>query len=559
MKRLFRRRRFKDELAPEDIFLDATNLPSFNTGQLEGRLEKPLGRRAYNSLSIAISLMLLVLLVQAGRLGIIEGERYALQSEQNRLRNEVVFAKRGAIVDRFGTPLAYNEAGESGFDVRTYKAPGYGSLLGYVSYPKKDSSGHYYETEIEGLAGVEAYFDERLKGVNGRLLVEEDARGVIQSQGSIIPATDGETITLSIDSRVQDAFYSSLSELADRIPFQGGAAVLMDVETGEVLALASFPEYDPNILSRGEDRDTIVSYNTNPRRVYLNRVTSGLYAPGSIVKPVVAAGAYNDGIISAEKVIVSTGALVIPNPYNPDNPTVFKDWKAHGGTDMRRAIAVSSDVYFYTVGGGFGDQAGLGIERLKYWYETFGYTTATGIELPSEKVGFVPSPSWKVETYDEPWRIGNTYHTAIGQYSMQVTPLEALRATAAIANGGKLVKPTLLKDAPLQGKSITISSEALKIAREGMRQAVTEGTAKGLNVGFTEIAAKTGTAEIGAKKEYVNAWVVGFFPYDKPKYAFVVVMERGPVHNTVGGVYVAVTALQKLNQTAPEFFSDIPN
>lgn len=554
LRRFFKRRRFREELAPEDIFLDASNLPSFNIGQLEGRLEKPLKKSAFTSLGIAIFLVLVVLVVQAGRLGVIEGERYALQSERNRLRNEVIFAKRGAIVDRNGIPLAYNEDGETGFDVRTYKYPGFSSLLGYVSYPKKDSSGHYYETEIEGLAGIEAFFDQQLKGTNGRLLVEEDAKGVIQSQGSVIPATDGETLTLSIDSRVQEAFYSSLSELADRIPFQGGAAMLMDVETGEVIALASFPEYDSNILSKGENREVIASYNTNPRRVYLNRATGGLYAPGSIVKPVVAAGAYNDGIISAEKIIVSTGALTIPNPYNPDNPTVFKDWKAHGAVDMRKAIAVSSDVYFYTIGGGFGDQKGLGIERLKYWYETFGYTTETGIELPSEKSGFVPDPAWKQETYDEPWRIGNTYHTSIGQYAMQVTPLEALRAVAAVANGGKLLKPTLIKDAPLQGKSITISSEALRIAREGMRQGVLEGTAKGLNVGFTDIAAKTGTAEIGAAKDYVNAWVVGFFPYDKPKYAFAVVMERGPVHNTVGGVYVAVTALQKLNQSAPEYF-----
>lgn len=552
----FRRRQRKvHEIAPDEIFLDSSNIPQFDQGRLEGRLEKPIPRSTFIGLFLVVGLIFFSLVAQASNLQLMKGETYAAQSERNRLRPEVLFAERGAIVDRNGTPLVFNEATETGFVKRVYKAPGYAHLLGYVSYPKKDKSGNYYDTEIKGLAGIEAAFNAELSGKNGLLLVEEDALGTVHSQGSVVAPQKGQTLMLSIDARAQDAFSSAVAELADRIPFKGGSAVLMDITNGEVLALVSYPEYDPNVLSAGTPSDVIASYQTNPRRVYLDRAVGGLYAPGSIVKPMIAAGAHSDGIISAEKIIYSSGRLVLPNPYDPSKPTIFPDWKALGNMNMRSAIAYSSDVYFYTIGGGFQDQRGLGIERLNYWYNAFGFDTETGIEIEGEETGFLPTPAWKEETYGEPWRIGNTYHTSIGQYAMQVTPMEAVRATAAVANGGKLIRPTLVKDAPLQGESISISQDALRIAREGMRMAVTEGTAKGLNdLSFVNVAAKTGTAQVGANEEYANNWIVGFFPYEKPRYAFVFVMEQGPAHNTIGGVYAAFHSLSRLHANAPEYF-----
>lgn len=551
-----RRRGREHELAPDEIFLDSSNLPDFDHARLEGRLERPVSRGAFFGLSLATVVLFSALFVQAGTLEIVKGDAYATQSEKNRLRPEVIFAERGAITDRNGAPLAWNEAGEDGYPDRKYLPFGFSHILGYVSYPEKDKAGNYYDTEIVGLAGVEKAFDERLAGVNGTLLIEEDARGDVESQGTIVAAKNGDTLALSIDARAQEAFASAIKELADKIPFKGGAGILMDVTTGEIHALVSYPEYDSNILSAGSPRDVIASYNTDSSEPYLDRPVSGLYTPGSIVKPMIAAGAFNDGIISAEKEIVSTGSISIPNIYDPSNPTIFRDWKAHGATNMREAIAVSSDVYFYTVGGGFGGQKGLGIERLDYWYRTFGFTTKTGIEIAGENTGFIPTPAWKEETYDEPWRIGNTYHTSIGQYSMQITPLEAIRAVAAIANSGKLLKPTLIKDAAIQGESIPVSQEGLRIAREGMRLGVTEGTSIGLNP-YSEVraAGKTGTAQLGVNNEYYNSWSVGFFPYDKPKYAWVVVMERGPAGNATGGIYVMSQVFSKLRQTAPEYFS----
>lgn len=555
MRRFWIRKRRYHELNPDEIFLDASNLSGFDQSRLEGRLERPIAPRALAATGGVIGLLLLAIITQAAHLQIVQGESYAERSERNRLRPQVVFAERGAIVDRNGEPLVYNEQGEDGFVRRVYEYPGFSHLLGYVSYPKRDSSGNFYETEIVGLAGIEQAMNDLLAGENGTLLVEEDAHGAVQSSGTVQPAQKGQTVSVSIDARAQRAFAETVQELADRIPYLGGSAVLMDIYSGEVHALVSYPEYNPNVLSAGGPADIIQSYQTNPRRVYLDRAVSGLYTPGSIAKPMVAAGAISDGTVTPEQGIVSTGSISIPNPYDPSRPSIFVDWKAHGWVDARRAIAVSSDVYFYAVGGGYGDFVGLGIERLKYWYDAFGFTSKTGIELAGEAEGFVPTPEWKEERFGDPWRIGDTYNTSIGQYAMQTTPLAAVRATAAVANGGMLVRPTLIKDAPLAGQSMAISKEALRVAQDGMRRAVTEGTAGGLNdIRFVNIAAKTGTAQTGVNKEFYNSWIVGYFPYEKPKYAFAVVMERGPSTNSIGGVYVTYHALSALRQTAPEYF-----
>jgi penicillin-binding protein 2 len=550
-----RRRTFDFELAPDEIFLDASNQPDFDQNQLEGKLEQPIGRRSFLGIGVVIGLVFFTLVAQAANLEIRKGATLAAQSEKNRLRPDVIFAQRGAILDRNGTPLVSNVEDPDGTITRTYATPGFGHLLGYVSYPKKDSAGHYYDTDITGLAGVEAAFNSTLAGKNGTLLVEEDARGKVQSQGSVQPAVNGKPVTLSIDARAQRAFYDSIKALADKTPFQGGAAVLMDVQTGEVHALVSYPEYDPNILASGGPADVIAGYAQDSRQPYLDRAISGLYTPGSIVKPIEASGALTDKIIDPNKVIYTTGSISVPNPYDPAHPSVFKDWKNLGPLDIRHAVAMSSDVFFYTVGGGFGDQKGLGIDRIGYWFKLFGYNKPTGIELPREASGIVPSPTWKQLNFGEDWRLGDTYHTAIGQYGTQVTLLEAARAIGAIANGGKLVKPTIIKGNPPSGETIAVDPTALQIVREGMRLGATEGTSKGLNdLSFVQLAGKTGTAQLGYHNEYYNMWAVGFWPYNNPKYVYVVLMDHGPAGTAVGAIYATHVALQALHSSAPEYF-----
>ncbi|HEV7121435.1 MAG TPA: penicillin-binding transpeptidase domain-containing protein [Candidatus Paceibacterota bacterium] len=553
---MFGRRRYRDsELNPDEIFLDASNLPEFNQNSLEGRLEKPIHRSTYFGLAFVMLLIFGALVAQAANLELVKGSTYASQSEKNRLRPDVIFAQRGAILDRTGAPLVSNVQADDGTIKRTYAAPGFGHLLGYVSYPKKDSSGNYYDTDITGLAGVEAAFNKTLSGTNGTLLVEEDALGHVQSQGSVQPAVNGQPLTLSIDARAQTAFFDAIKATADKIPFQGGAGILMNVQTGEVIAMTSYPEYDPNVLSSGGPSDVIAGYSSDPRQPYLDRPVSGLYTPGSIVKPEEAAGALTDGIITPDFTIDDTGSISVPNPYDPKHPNVFKDWEAIGVEDLRKAIGFSSDVYFYTVGGGFGGQKGLGIDRLDYWYQQFGLTTPTGIQLAGEKSGFVPTPDWKLKTFNEKWNIGDTYHTAIGQYSMQVTPIEMARAIAAVANGGTLVTPTLVKGEATPTQKVPVNAADLEVVREGMRLGATAGTSVGLNdLSFVQAAGKTGTAQLGLHNEYYNSWAVGFFPYDHPKYVYVVVMEKGPAGNGIGGIYVMHQFLTALHAAAPEYF-----
>jgi len=552
----FRRKRYQDyELAPDEIFLDSSNQPDFNTNQLEGRLEKPISRTSFIGIGVFIVLVFLALTAQAANLEIFKGAKYALQSEKNRLRPQVIFAERGAILDRNGVPLVTNEEEPDGTVKRLYASPGFGHLLGYVSYPKKDSSGNYYDTDITGLAGVEAAFNDTLAGKNGTLLTEEDARGRVQSQGTIKPPVNGKPVTLSIDSRVQKAFYDAISSLADKIPFQGGAGVLMDANTGEVYALVSYPEYDPNVLSAGQPADVIAGYSTDPRQPYLDRAISGLYTPGSIVKPIEASGVLADKIIAPNTIIQTHGYISVPNPYDPAHPSIFNDWQNLGPLDIRHAIAQSSDAYFYTVGGGYGGQKGLGIDRLGYWFKTFGYTTPTGIELSHEASGVVPSPAWKEATFHDDWRIGDTYHTAIGQYGTQITLLEAARSIAAVANGGKLLKPTIVKGTPPSGTSIPVSASDFEIVREGMRLGATEGTSVGLNdLSFVQVAGKTGTAQLGVHNEFYNSWAVGFWPYNDPKYVYVVLMDHGPAGNLFGGIYAMHQVLEEMHATAPEYF-----
>lgn len=550
-----RRTRISKELVPEDILLDAENLPDFDRGRLEGKLEKPIPHSTYRGVSVVLAGLFIILVGQAIHLELVKGGSFAAQSERNRVRPEVLFASRGAILDRNGEVLVSNKETDTDVVEREYAYPGFSHLLGYVSYPKKDSSGNYYDKKITGLSGVEVAMNERLSGTNGTLLVEEDARGSVQSQGTIVAPVPGENVELSIDARAQRALSTAIAGLAEKIPFQGGSGILMDIETGEVHALVSYPEYNPNVLSQGQPADTIAAYSRDKRQVYLDRAVSGLYTPGSIIKPLEAAGALSDGTITPDTTVYSSGSISIPNPYDPSHPSIFRDWKALGSMDTRHAIAWSSDVFFYSVGGGFEHVKGLGIERLAYWFSSFGLTSRTGIELAQEGVGFVPTPAWKEKTLKEPWRLGDTYHTAIGQYAMQITPLEAARAIAAVANGGKLVRPTILKGKLPEGQSIAISPYALQVAREGMRLGAVEGTSVGLSdLSFVKLAGKTGTAQLGFHNEWYNSWAVGFFPYEHPKYVYVVVMEKGPSGNALGGIYAMHQFLQELHRTAPEYF-----
>ena len=451
-----------------------------------------------------------------------------------------------------------------GFKRRVYdNSVGLGNTLGFVKYPKRDRAGFYYQTEIEGIDGIEKFFNDILSGSDGRKIIEVDALNNIKSESVYQAAVNGEDVSLSVDSRLSKVLYEKITSIAAERGFSGGAGVVMDVKTGEVIAIASFPEYDPQVLTDGDSDEALNTYSKDERTPYLFRPVNGLYTPGSIVKPFIAVGVLNEKLIDPSTKILSTGSISIPNEYDPEKKSVFNDWKAHGLVDMRKALAVSSNVYFFEVGGGYESQRGLGISGIEKYLRLFGFgRPAQNILLAGEE-GTIPNPEWKEAVFpDDPWRIGDTYNTSIGQYGLQVTPIQVVRAMGAIANDGVIVEPTILKEdgsRPIQTIKTGIPAEYFKVIKEGLRQGVLEGTALGINVKDVKVAAKTGTAEIGTVKKYVNSWVTGFFPYDNPRYAFAVIMERGPRDNTIGALYVARQFVEWLGVYAPEYLTSLPN
>ena len=575
---LFRRtstRRIKrhssHEINPEDVFIDSQNLSELDLDQMQGHLERPLGKHIFY---IAVCVSLCIVFGFSYRLfamQVLQADEYKEQADNNHLKKTPLFALRGTISDRNGKLLAWNSLYVSTSSIaiasttddevaqkikaandipkRVYTTtPGFTHLLGYVSYPKRDQSGNFWQEEYIGKDGVEKQYQEQLAGVKGERIMEVTARHEVEAQNVVVYPSHGENTKLSIDKDVQAKLHERMLELAKKAHFTGGAAVIMDVRSGEIIALTSFPEYDNNLITNAvtkEDNSKVGEQLLDKKRKFLNRAVSGLFTPGSTVKPFFAYAALAENIIVPEKQILSTGQIVIKNKYDgPD--TVFKDWKVHGYVDMRDAIAVSSDEYFYQIGGGYKDQKGLGIAKLDKYASLFGFATTTGIDLPGEEYGVVPTPEWKKKVFKEDWLIGNTYHSSIGQYGFQVTPLELVRAVAAVANNGYLVTPRVLLRAQTASTSINLDQKKLQVIQEGMIRAVEsdKGTARLLNLKGINVAAKSGTAELGVSKQLVNSWITGYFPYDNPKYAFVVIMEKADRNNPFGAVFVMRETLE---------------
>jgi penicillin-binding protein 2 len=556
---MFKRKKKIYEIEPEEILLDSQNISNLDLSRFHGKLERPIDKRTFVFLSIFFAILLFMFILRLWNLQIVNGEEMLERSEDNRLNHEIIFPQRGVIYDRNGVELAWNENSTStDFSLRRYSDEYSGSshVLGYVKPPQKDSSGFYFQEKFIGLDGVEDMYSEKLDGELGLSLIETNALMEVQSHNVIQSPEDGEDIHLSIDARVSNQLYKSMEDLSQRVGFSGGASVMMDIETGEIIALSSFPEYSSQVMFDG-DSEEIDRFNSDKRQPFLNRAISGLYTPGSIIKPYIAMAALNENIIDPKKNILSTSHISIPNPYNPELPTIFHDWKAHGLVDMVKALSVSSNIYFFSVGGGYGDQKGLGISKIEKYVKDFGIGNVAGIDLPGEVLGVVPNPSWKRENFEDgTWRLGDTYNTSIGQYGFQVTPIQMVRAVSAIANNGLLVTPTVLLEKPLETVSVgNLAEEDFNIIRQGMRQGVISGTAAGLNVPYVNFAIKTGTAELGFRKELVNSWVTGFFPHENPKYAFATVMEKGPVNNLIGSLFVMREVFDWMSLNTPEYFN----
>lgn len=518
------------DLEADEILLDVHNAPAFDTHQLEGRVVAPISKRTLRAFSITVTALFVFFVLRLMYLQISQHSMYATRSQQNSLDHIPVLADRGIIYDRSGTELAWNTVDpETGEARRAYiPTPGFAAVLGYVSYPAKDTSGNFYQTAIIGKAGVEKDFDTTLTGINGVNLVEKDVGHEILSQSVFNAPVAGQNLSLAIDAGIQSVLYKGITDLMTSADFKGGAGLVMDIHTGELRAITSAPEFDPAILSLGKDTEQIHRYLTDSARPFLNRALDGLYTPGSIVKPFFAMAALTEHIVTPSTIIVSTGQISIPNPYNKNSVTVFKDNAAHGPVNIEQALAVSSNIYFYEIGGGFKNQPGLGIDKLGSYAERFGIGEKTGVNLSGEIEGNVPSIAWKAKRFPgDPWRIGDTYNTSIGQYGFQVTPIQMVRAVAAVASDGVLVTPTITSGGTPQTINLNLARADFDVVKAGMRLSTTSGTTTALNIPELHVAAKSGTAQI-KNNTRVNSWVIGFFPYENPKYAFAVLMENGP-------------------------------
>lgn len=550
-----------NSVAFEEILLDSSNLPSFNRGRMEGRRELPITVRNVGVVAAIFILIALWFFSKLFMLQIVSGAEYHDISENNSVDETTIIAERGVVYDRNGELVAWNEPDQEGiysFPVRAYTdRAGLGQLIGYVSYPLKDNRGFYYRTEYVGRNGVEAAYNSLLGGENGEQLVETNALGDVIGEHVVDTPSPGDPLTLSVDVRLSEAMHDIIATSTIQSGSRSGAAAIMDIHTGEIVAMTSYPSYDPEVMADGDDVELIEQYNNDERFPFLNKVLAGAYTPGSIVKPFVAYAALSENVISPEKIIVSTGEIVIPNPYNPSNPSIFRDWRAHGKMTMQEAIAYSSNVYFYIIGGGFDDQEGLGITKMHKYFTDFGFGSTTGINLANEQSGTVPNPAWKQELFDDDWRLGDTYFTAIGQYGWQVTPLQMLAAYGALANGGKLFTPHVEKGEVGSYTELGLDPSALDIVREGMHMTTNYpgGTARSLEKDYVTVAAKSGTAELDFAKARLNTWAAGYWPYDDPQYSFVVLMEYAPYSNSLGGTRLAGDILDWIHENAPEYLA----
>lgn len=414
-------------------------------------------------------------------------------------------------------------------------------LLGYEGKIRKEelvSHPDYLLTDSIGKQGIEKSYESFLRGTHGFRQAEVNALGHVKKELGIIQPTPGSDLILNIDADLQKKIFDSLQTLLEKNGLKQAAAIVLDPQSGAVRALVSLPSFDNNLFANGISSKDYQALIDNPALPLFNRAVSGEYPPGSTIKPVLAAAALTEGIVNEYTQIESRGGISVGKFF-------FGDWRVNGFTDIRRAIAVSSDVFFYSIGGGYGGIQGLGMERMKKYENLFGYGSPTNIDMPGEADGFIPDPGWKQDKIGERWYIGDDYHAAIGQGFVTATPLQILNAVAAVANGGTLYTPQVVsqirsfdgKVTPIKTEVIRkdfISPDILRIVREGMRETVTEGTAQSLQTLKVVVAGKTGTAQFGNDKK-THGWFVSFAPYEHPTLAMIVLVEgqEGEGYNAV--------------------------
>jgi penicillin-binding protein 2 len=422
----------------------------------------------------------------------------------------------------------------------------FGNLIGYLGFPDEDDQ-NYYQEEFVGKSGIEFSYQNYLHGKAGEIVYKRENKSL--KKISEFNPQPGKNLVLTIDFNFQKKAYELIKNYLQEHNYQKAVFIALNPKNGEVISLISYPSYDSNWFLK--DKEKVLKIFKDQNNPLFNRAISGIYAPGSTIKLIVAAGALEEKIISPQVKIYSAGQIKIPNPYFPGTYSIFKDNKIHGWTDIKKAIADSVNVYFYVIGGGYPYNdlqtdpsnikiKGLGIQLLNKYWKLFHLGEKLGIDIIGEKNGFLPSPeNTHNNIFDNSWRLGDTYNVSIGQGDVLVTPLQISAWTAAFATN-KICKPYLVKKIiDEKGKIILektpqilrenlIKEENLKIIQEGMRMTVTQGTAKILNDLPVKVAGKSGTPEIFGKKK-LNAIFTGYFPYEDPQIVMTLLIENVPL------------------------------
>jgi penicillin-binding protein 2 len=392
----------------------------------------------------------------------------------------------------------------------------------------QNSEKKYNLTDYIGKTGIEKYYEDDLRGIDGVKKSEVDAMGkVLAFLGEDNPVP-GKNIYLTIDYRYQEKLAESLQKALIKSSSKKGAAVAINPKNGEVLALVNLPGYDSNLFARGISVKNYESLSSDQNNPLLCRVTLGEYPSGSIIKPLFALAALEEKIITKNTLIYSSGGIDV-GVWN------FPDWKkgGHGATNVSKAIAESVNTFFYAIAGGHEKIKGLGPTKMELYLKKFGLGNKTGIDYPAESKGLIPNPQWKKSYKGEDWYLGDTYHFGIGQGDLLVTPIQMAKSISLIANGGILYTPRLVykKDkeliSPIVESENLFKKENIDAVKDGMRQTVTNGSARSLNNLAIAVAGKTGTAQFGPNNMYKHAWFVSYAPSNNPDIVLVVLVEGG--------------------------------
>lgn len=411
----------------------------------------------------------------------------------------------------------------------------YAHVLGYVAEAnEKEMTADKSLSigDLVGKQGLELVLEPRLRGSKGLFAIEVDVLGRALGKSLVEEPRSGQPARLALDTRIQRAAWDALEG-------QAGCIVVMDPDTGKLVALVTSPSYDNNAFAAGISRAEWEELRSNPRFPLQNRVIQSVYPPGSVWKLMMTAMMLKEGVRPAETVFC-TGEYRLGN-------RVFGCWKkgGHGTVDMTRALVESCDVYYYQM------SEKMGIDRIERFAKASGFGTLTGIDLPHEKVGLVPSKAWKRRRFGESWVRGETLNISIGQGYTLVTPLQMATFVSSLLNGGQLLKPQVLDDAPLEVRGeLPVDEKIRSFIVDAMRKTASTGTARVVGRKDADMGGKTGTAQVVKLKMYKerrlktaemayeqrdHAWIATWGAKEGKRYVVIVMVEHGGGGSSIAG------------------------